>query len=603
MSIAQVTNIKQHLDKIFGENQGFWEYKTIDGEFICYTVRTQDRTTGKKLVKPWIMQDGKLVNKFHAGQKERPLYNLPLLKKDPDKPILIVEGEKTADAGAILLPEFNTITWMGGCQQAKNVDFNVLDKKVVYLLPDNDENGYKAMELILAKLQGVASKVHFVDIKNLGLSEHWDIADLLDTEYGEIALDDAVDFIRSAKQYTYPSLSTIDKSDFPLRSEKGNPINAYENLEYLLNHYKMTTRYNQIKKDVEVDIPHKDFNRSNKSNLILAEITGLCIKNGVPRADIAQWMLMIADNNSYNPVKEYITSVPWDGVTRMGDFMSTLECHDNTIRDMLVYRWMIGAVAVGLSTDGLAHPGVLTLLGPQYCGKSSWFLSLLPPNSDLCLGDFGLNPADKDSVRTATRFWLTELSEVDGAVRKSDVSAMKSFLTRKLDVYRCPYDRADTEAPRNTAFVATVNDDKFLRDTSGNRRWWIVDVIRANAHHGLNMQQVWAEFHHYYLKGETFYLSKEEFNILTSNNEHHTVASSIEEIIRERYLWEEPVYRKCSATQVLFECDIPSKGGATTEIKECHRVLKLISDQKPKIVKGVSVYLLPRLNPRYQMPD
>jgi putative DNA primase/helicase len=313
---------------------------------------------------------------------------------------------------------------------------------------------------------------------------------------------------------------------------------------------------------------------------------------------------MISDNNSYNPVKEYILSFPWDGIGRINDFINTLECHNNRIRDILVYRWMIGAVAVGLSKTGLAHPGVLTLLGKQYCGKSSWFLSLLPPDSDLCLGDYNLNPADKDSVRTATRFWLTELSEVDGAVRKSDVSAMKSFLTRKLDVYRCPYDRADTEAPRNTAFVATVNDDKFLKDTTGNRRWWIVDVIKANAEHGLNMQQVWAEFYHYYLEGHGFHLTKEEFNLLMDNNEDHTVVSTIEELIRDRYMWEETCYRKCSATQVLFECEFNSNGNLKgNDMKECHRILRLLTNEKPKIIRGVSTYLLPRLNPRYQIAD
>jgi putative DNA primase/helicase len=445
--------------------------------------------------------------------------------------------------------------------------------------------------------------IHFVNIASLGVREKWDIADLND-DYGEINVDDAIDFVLSTKQYIPKAPDNIDKNKFPLRSEKGNPINAYENLEYLLNHYRMITRYNEIKKDVEVDIPHKNFTKSNKSKLILAELTGLCIKNGVPRADIPQWLLMISDNNSYNPVKEYILSFPWDGIGRINDFINTLECHNNRIRDILVYRWMIGAVAVGLSKTGLAHPGVLTLLGKQYCGKSSWFLSLLPPDSDLCLGDYNLNPADKDSVRTATRFWLTELSEVDGAVRKSDVSAMKSFLTRKLDVYRCPYDRADTEAPRNTAFVATVNDDKFLKDTTGNRRWWIVDVIKANAEHGLNMQQVWAEFYHYYLEGHGFHLTKEEFNLLMDNNEDHTVVSTIEELIRDRYMWEETCYRKCSATQVLFECEFNSNGNLKgNDMKECHRILRLLTNEKPKIIRGVSTYLLPRLNPRYQIAD
>ena len=265
---------------------------------------------------------------------------------------------------------------------------------------------------------------------------------------------------------------------------------------------------------------------------------------------------------------------------------------------MLVNKWMIGAIATGLSKIGLAHQGVLTLCGPQYCGKSSWFCSLMPDHPNLTLGDHSLTPTDKDSVRTATRFWLTELSEVDGAVRKSDVSSMKSFLTRKLDVYRCPYDRADTEAPRNTAFVATVNDPKFLRDSTGNRRWWVLDVKSLNAEHNMDMQQVWAEYYNLFLSGASQFLDKDEFSLLNASNMNHTVKPSIDELIRERYLWEEDqrLLRK-SATQVLVDCGIDLGGSDKTKmINDCHQTLRELTNGDPKMIKGVRIYYLPPLN-------
>ena len=576
----------------FGDNEGVWEYRTFDNELLGYSVRKK-KGDGKRFV-PWSFQDNEWVMRWYDSDI-KPIYNAQLLKIYPEKSVLIVEGEKTADAATKLLPDFVCVTWMGGSSSAGKIDTQFLEGRKVCIWPDNDEPGYKAAEKIKSKLKNIASYVGVVNPKNLGVDEKWDLADY-DENYGLIDWDTIV-FALECAGNKKDELELIDSSSFPLLSAKGNPINAYENLDHLLKFYGMTTRYNTIKKDIEVDIPHKNFTKANKAKLILTELISLCIKNNVPRIDIPQWLMMIADQNYYNPVDQYLKSKPWDGISRINDFLNTIDCDDLALRNLLVSRWMIGAIAAGLSVQGLAPPGVLTICGPQYCGKSSWFKSLLPNGSDLLLADYSLNPSDKDLIRTATRFWLTELSEVDAAVRKSDVSAMKSFLTRTLDVYRCPYDRADTEAPRNTAFVATVNDPQFLRDTSGNRRWWVLEVNKLNAEHNLDMQQVWAEFYNIYLNGQTYHLEKDEFEMLNITNKKHTTPSSMEEILKQKFNWHEPMRTlKMTATEVLNLCGFDIRNNKGEQIKECHRLLRELTNELPKTIRGNTIYYLPPIN-------
>ncbi len=593
MNIAQITNIKQHLDKTFGKNEGYWEYKSFDGEFICYTVRTRDAETGKKLVRPWTYKNNKLVPGGIAGKIERPIYNAQYLKQYPDKPILIVEGEKTAEAGMIFFPELITVTWLGGCQAVSKANWDFLKDKIVYLLPDNDKVGYEASEWIRDHIRDLAAEVRFIDIKLLNLSEHWDIADLLD-EHGEIDVEVLLDFVRSTKAFRYPEIALIEKKQFPLLSKNGNPINAYENLEYICNHHKINVSFNIIRKEIVIDIPHKSFTVANKPKLDLAEITSLCIKNGMPRSDIIPWLTMIADKQSFNPVEQFILSKPWDGVSRIEELMNTIQCTDNKVRDIYMYRWMLGAIAVALSKNGLAHPGVLTFVSKQAAGKSSWTRKLVPKELNLVLGEFILNPDDKDSVIRATKYWIVELAEADATVNKSEASAQKSFLTRETDQYRCPYDRADTEAPRHTCFVGTVNDTQFLKDDTGNRRWWVLDVISINYKHTIDMQQVWAEFKIHLDKGEQFHLTENELELLMNQNEAYRPLSAIEEAIRLRYNWNiQEKNRKMTALQVLDDCGFDTKTNRNPQSKEANRVLRLLCADKSKKIDGLFYFYLP----------
>ncbi|MDT9046437.1 hypothetical protein RSW36_25135, partial [Escherichia coli] len=113
-------------------------------------------------------------------------------------------------------------------------------------------------------------------------------------------------------------------------------MNTVENLAYLLDEYGIQVRYNQTRKAVEINLPGKTYTIDNRSNASLYELNSICVRNRMPQAMLTEYVKLIADQNSYNPVRDWIASKPWDGNTRLPALFATLEATDTKMRDALV---------------------------------------------------------------------------------------------------------------------------------------------------------------------------------------------------------------------------------------------------------------------------
>lgn len=158
----------------------WWVYKTKAGKAALFIERF-DKKDGSKEVKPRCYAKNKETGEevwLPANLfEETPLYNLENYKESTDKPVLIVEGEKTAEAAKGLFPDYWVTTWSGGCCQVKKVKIKDLEGRSVYLLPDNDEPGRKAMQKMALRLQELGCKNHIVDIPEAEFPKGWDVAD------------------------------------------------------------------------------------------------------------------------------------------------------------------------------------------------------------------------------------------------------------------------------------------------------------------------------------------------------------------------------------------------------------------------------------------
>lgn len=192
---------------------------------------------------------------------------------------------------------------------------------------------------------------------------------------------------------------------------------------------------------------------------------------------------MVADTrNQFNPVLDYFKGKDWDGYDHLGRLYHTMGIQNDELSKTLVLKWfMQGWALLHNNAMGKNKPygceGVLTLSGPQGCGKTSFFKVMAIDSAFFREGQ--AITGDKDTTRRAVTAWITELGEI-GCTFKSDVDALKAFITDPEDRYRLPYAQTDTVALRRTNLGGTVNGECYLIDNTGNRRFWTVPVTEID---------------------------------------------------------------------------------------------------------------------------
>lgn len=377
-----------------------------------------------------------------------------------------------------------------------------------------------------------------------------------------------------------PVTLTVSRGSYDLEAplkfttDKGKPIRHIENLAEICRRIGVTIRYNMIAKEEEILIPGQSFSIDNMGNATLAWLRSECSLFNFPVDSIDGMVTYLADCNQYNPVAEWISGKPWDGVPRLQSFYDTVAGEYDHIerkrlfKETLLKRWMVSAVAAAFSPNGISAAGVLTFQGAQYLGKTKWFKQLVPAELGVLKDGMILRPDDKDSVKQCVSFWLVELGELDATFRKADIAALKSFLTNDSDVLRRAYARKESKFARRTVFFASVNPKEFLHDPTGNRRYWTIEAKHLDHSHNIDMQQVWAEFYQVWRDGESYYLTGDEVNELNEHNESFTAVDPIEDRILTRLSWddEQIQWRWATATDILMDIgfDRPTRSDATS---------------------------------------
>lgn len=331
---------------------------------------------------------------------------------------------------------------------------------------------------------------------------------------------------------------------FPHTNADGNLLGTVENLQTLLDQLAITVRYNVISKQTEILVPGSAYTRDNKDNVAITRVLSECERVQLPSRYAQQYIVAAGDANLYNPVMSWIESQPWDGVERIQELINTIS-HDpaeiaEDLKSLLVRKWLLQAVAAASSEDGIANQGVLTFTGAQNKGKTTWLKNLAPRHLDVTLSGHTLDVKSKDSVLIALRHWIVELGEVDSTFRKSDISALKGWINQSVDNIRRPYAVSESSYGRRTVFGASVNDEQFLADKTGNRRFWTIPILGFKFDHGIDMQQLWAEVWVLVQKGgehARFNLNEAELALLNAHNEGFEVSDPVAERVGSYWDW------------------------------------------------------------------
>lgn len=614
--------------KKFGKPSAVWPYRDKDGRVLLYVARFDPPGIRKQVLpRSWCEHpDGSARWTWRGitGASKRPLYGLDRLAAMPDAPVLIVEGEKAADAGQALLgPEWAVVAWLGGSETADRVNVKPLAGRRVVLWPDADNQddrelheqpGMKAMLAIATAARATAADISMVAYTPGERESGWDIADAADEGW---TAEQVAAHIQARASDPWQVANPAPENDnrvplehglnpfgWPHLSDKGHPVNSVENLQWMLDQYGIAARYNVIRKSVDIDIPGRSYEADNRANNALAELTSLAARNRLPQSTLADYVKLIADRHSHNPVVEWITSKPWDGRTRLPELFATVQADmDPAAKNALIYRWLISAVAAAFKATGFTSHGVLVFTGKQGQGKTSWVKSLVPEEMGLVLDGAMVDPSNKDTIINAVSHWLVELGELDATFRKADVARLKSFITQPVDKLRRPYDRIESEYRRRTVFFASVNESRYLIDDTGNRRWWTVPVTALDYRHGIDTQQLWAEVLSHYEAGEQWWLTGDELDLLNRINEDHEAVDPVQERILAMFDWKRPGYGvEMTATEVLIAVgfDRPNRAAAT----HASAVLQKLTGGKPtKRANGRMFRMPPKLDRREEFGD
>ena len=214
---------------------------------------------------------------------------------------------------------------------------------------------------------------------------------------------------------------------------------------------------------------------------------------------IEEAIITLARQRPFHPVKDSIESIKWDGISRLKDWMiKYLGVEDN------VYTRAVGLKALVAAITRIYIPGhkfdyIPVLEGAQGIGKSRALAVL----GGEWYGDITVDVHNKDTVDIMRRLWIIEVSEMETQYR-TETQALKSFLSRSSDICRLAYGRRSKIFPRQNIFVGTINpeydeDAGYLKDTTGNRRYWPVRCGKINIDALKKVRdQLWAEAYLYY---------------------------------------------------------------------------------------------------------
>lgn len=392
----------------------------------------------------------------------------------------------------------------------------------------------------------------------------------------------------------------LERDEFPDKpTSPGSSIPpTYENFVHLLEAYGIKARFNQVKKRVDANIPGIQPGRQNRDDVVLTRLESLLLRNRMSTALVRPYLVSLADANAYDPFGDWVTSKAWDGQSRLHAIVETIKpvadypaafCH------VLIRKWLLSIVAATFKGMGFRARGVLTLQGGQGIGKTTWIANLVTPpalREDVIKLGHSWDGGSKDARLAAIRHRIVELGELESSFRR-EMAGLKAFLTETTDKIRPPYGRVEAEYPRSTIFAATVNDRQFLLDTTGNSRFWTIEVESIDFAHGIDMQQVFAELKVAFDKGEQWWLTAEEEETLARINHTHRLLTSIEAKIGEALDLDrvgEDRLPRLTANEVLHRLDITKPTNAQS--KEANVALRALLGESRRI-KGYNRWPIP----------
>ena len=376
---------------------------------------------------------------------------------------------------------------------------------------------------------------------------------------------------------------------FPYLDAKNNPLKIWENVEALLEAREIKVAYNIIEKDINVlNLNDEDFNSQ------ILDIHSICNQVGfrISIDFLVKAVNRIAMKNKYNPVKEYLEDCEaFYDETQESTIKQVADClitnnFDENLKYKLLEKWLLNTANIVYNRGYSNTEGCLVLQGPQGCGKTSFIKAIIPPK--FLKTGLDLNPSETDSIRKCIKYWVVELGELDSTM-KSDQAKLKAFITESIDEYRIPYSISPVRYNRTTSFFGTVNKSNFLKDETGDRRYWVIPIEEVNLDklRQIDKNQLWGEVMNILpFNLNNLNLNKEELKELSESNKEFRVKGSTQIKVETGFLWNEPKenWIVVSSSEIASKLGLTSTSGLREALENCGAEYKRTKKQRGYLV-------------------
>ena len=244
---------------------------------------------------------------------------------------------------------------------------------------------------------------------------------------------------------------------------------------------------------------------------------------------------IVEKRNQYHPIRDYLNSLHWDKVHRIDNLMIDYLGADSCAYTKAITRKMLVAAVARVFNPGIKFDYMMVLVGKQGIGKS-YLISLLGKN---WYSDSINTVQGKEAYEQLQNAWILEMAELS-ATKKAESEAVKHFISKTEDSYRQAYGRRVETFKRQCVFFGTTNESEFLKDRTGNRRYWPLVVGKNKPKKDLfkdldtyELNQIWAEAMHFYKNNEKLILEDEVLKEATLRQEKHLESNSKEGMIKE----------------------------------------------------------------------
>jgi virulence-associated protein E len=290
--------------------------------------------------------------------------------------------------------------------------------------------------------------------------------------------------------------------------QNGRPYGTQSNIRIALLKLGITVRYNEFSDHTMVTgLPFGPFLDDAGLNRLWLQIDER-FKLRVSKDLLYTVITDTARKNAFHPVRDYLASLHWDGVPRIDRWLFDYGGADATQYVCEVGRLTLIAAVRRVRRPGCKFDEMLVLENPDQGNNRSTALAVLAVKEEWFSDDFPLHIDSKKVIENLLGRWIIEAAELSG-MRRGEVEHIKAMLSRTRDRARMSYDRIITDAPRQCVFFGTTNNTEYLRDTTGNRRFWPVRVRRFDLE-ALRRDRdlLWAEAAAREAKGESIRLDQ-----------------------------------------------------------------------------------------------